>query len=346
MSATNNKAIPKYFAILIIILAGGIGLYAVFSGKSDNDLASQLGPEFEYDLSRQRQIDPSLMIGRELESKFTIPLKEPCGIAVDKEDNIYVIGETSLLIFKPAGKLQKKIDLDHEPTCLAVADDGKIYLGLTDHVEIYDPEGNRLGQWPKRHAKSVLTSIAVYKDNVFVADAGRRTVWRYDLLGQVLVMAEGIGKFVVPSPYFDLTVASDGLLRVVNPGAHRIEAYTFDGDLEFTWGQFSASVEGFCGCCNPINFALMNDDAFVTCEKGLTRVKVYDANGKFVGALAGPEQFVQHDTVCGEKGGNCNSGGLDVAVDSQQRILVVDPYTNEVRMFSLNPENNTLASHD
>ena len=67
-------------------------------------------------------------------------------------------------------------------------------------------------------------------------------------------------------------MASDGLLRVVNPGRHRIEAYTFDGDLEFSWGKVSVGIEGFCGCCNPVNFAILSDGSFITCEKGLTRV--------------------------------------------------------------------------
>ena len=43
--------------------------------------------------------------------------------------------------------------------------------------------------------------------------------------------------FVVPSPYFCVRMAPDGLLRVTNPGEHQIEAYTLDGDLETGVGQ-------------------------------------------------------------------------------------------------------------
>ena len=75
--------------------------------------------------------------------------------------------------------------------------------------------------------KAVFSSLAVYKDNVFVADAGNRIVYRYDLKGQLINLVGVKDKdnnnpgFVIPSPYFDLAVTSDGLLRVVNPGKHR-----------------------------------------------------------------------------------------------------------------------------
>jgi hypothetical protein len=57
----------------------------------------------------------------------------------------------------------------------------------------------------------------------------------------------------VPSACLDVEIAPDGLLRVNNPGRHRVETYTFDGDLELFWGRPSAAIDGFCGCCNPVN---------------------------------------------------------------------------------------------
>jgi hypothetical protein len=148
--------------------------------------------------------------------------------------------------------------------------------------------------------------------------------------------------FVIPSPYFDLAVASDGLLRVTNPGRHRIEAYTFEGDLEFWWGEFSSRLEGFCGCCNPVNFAILPDDSFVTCEKGLVRVKIYNHKGNFVGVVAGPEQLVEGGASrvsefgagSGSREAGARAGGFDVAVDSRGRIFVLDTIKNVVRIFA------------
>jgi hypothetical protein len=83
------------------------------------------------------------------------------------------------------------------------------------------------------------------------------------------------------------------------------------------------AMEGFCGCCNPSNFAFVNDSLFVTSEKGIERIKVYNADGSFLCIVATPDQF--------EEG----TKGLDLAVDKQNRILVLDPTKMLIRIFEL-----------
>ena len=151
-----------------------------------------------------------------------------------------------------------------------------MYVGMRDHVEVFDADGSRESVWDRPPANAPCsTSIAVAEEDVFVADAGALVVWHYDLDGKLL---GSIGKrdpsrgdsaaLIVPSPYFDVAVAPDGLLRVANPGMHRIEAFTFDGHLEFSWGKRGLGVEAFCGCCNPSNIAILPDGRVVTAEKG------------------------------------------------------------------------------
>ena len=117
------------------------------------------------------------------------------------------------------------------------------------------------------------------------------------------------------------------------PGMHRIEAYTFDGNLEFWWGEFSSKVEGFCGCCNPVNFVILEDESFVTCEKGLKRVKIYDPEGAFVGVVATPEQLGGIARIC-VLPEECQTGGFDLSVDDKGRIFILDTVKNIVRIFS------------
>jgi hypothetical protein len=145
--------------------------------------------------------------------------------------------------------------------------------------------------------------------------------------------ARNISGFVIPSPYFEVAVAADGLLRVNNPGTHRIEAFTAKGDLEFGWGQFGNEIDGFTGCCNPISFAIMPDGRFVTCEKGLVRVKVYDADGTFSSVVAGPQQLADGACLICESPDQCQDGGFDVAVDKDNRVYVLDTVKNEIRVF-------------
>ena len=105
---------------------------------------------------------------------------------------------------------------------------------------------------------------------MFVADAGNRIVWRYDLSGKLKGRigepnkAQNYPGFLVTNHYFPLALGADGLLYVVNPRALRVEGFTFGGDLEFSWGKGSAGVEGFFGCCNPACLAAMPDGRFVT----------------------------------------------------------------------------------
>jgi hypothetical protein len=186
-----------------------------------------------------------------------------------------------------------------------------------------------------------LTSIAASEEDVFVADAGNRVVVRYDRDGNVVAQigkkdpAKNAPGFVIPSGYFDLAVSGDGLLRVVNPGKLRVDAYTFDGYFEFSWGHRSVEIDGFCGCCNPVNIAVLPDGGFVTCEKGLVRVKTYDSQGEFQSVVAGPAQLVRDGDVrvC-DLPEECQAGGFDVAVDAAGRIYVLDTIKNVVRIFT------------
>ncbi|MCK5001074.1 MAG: hypothetical protein KAS23_16135, partial [Anaerohalosphaera sp.] len=73
---------------------------------------------------------------------------------------------------------------------------------------------------------------------------------------------------------------------------------------------------------------------FITCEKGLDRVKVYGADEKFVGVVAGPEQLIGkgNAAVC-QTPAQCQSGGFDVAVDAAGKVYVLDTIKNVVRIF-------------
>ncbi len=325
---------------LLIVLAMVVAVVALLRADFTGQEGSGLSSEFTYSLAQMGKIDPKLILYQESAEPIPTGFETARALALGPEDKLYVAGDKAIHIFDQTRTLLRKIDLDAQPTCLTVAPDGTIYVGLKDHLELYDSAGKKLAGWAGLGQNAVLTSIAVLPPDVYVADAGNRVVIRYDTSGQLLNRIgkkdtqRGIGGFVIPSPNFDLAMADDGLLRVVNPGKHRIEAYTPDGDLEFYWGDYSMRIQGFSGCCNPMNFTLLTDGSFVTSEKGLTRVKIYDRDGKFVGVVAGPEQLVGrgNSAVCSNVA-ECQEGSFDVAVDSAGRILVLDTHRNDVRIF-------------
>jgi sugar lactone lactonase YvrE len=195
-----------------------------------------------------------------------------------------------------------------------------VYLGVGEHVEVHSPSGERRATWTGLGENAVITSIAVGEKDVFVADYGGRLVWRFDRSGKLLGKI-GEERLVIPSPYFDVAIAPDGALWAANTGKRRMERFSLDGRLEESWGKASMEIGGFSGCCNPSHFAIRKDGSFVTSEKGLERIKVYGPHGKFVCVVAAPDDFVE-GTV-----------GIDVAVDSAGRVLVLDPKARKVRIF-------------
>jgi hypothetical protein len=335
--------------VLVAVVVGGVALWRAGLWAARSGGGSQ---RFDYDLAEYRKIDPALIkYGESL--TFAVPLKVPRAIATGPEDRVYVAGDKAIVVFDAHGAKQTQIDLDDSPRCLAVvatedAPAGLVLVGMKEHVEVYDAQGARQASWSSLGNKALLTSIAATPADVVLADAGNRIVWHCDRSGKVL---RAIGKrdperhisgFVIPSPYFDVALSPDGLVRVANPGAHRVEGYTMDGDLEVVWGKASLAIDGFCGCCNPANFTLLADGSFVTVEKGLPRVKVYNPEGQLVAVVAGPEQLGPRATLTEKAGADQHLTVFDVAADSRGRVLVLDPSSACVRVFE--PREGTGAT--
>jgi hypothetical protein len=293
-----------------------------------------LGPEFTYDISHLQKTDPQLVL-YELTAKFATGLKELRAIAVLAEEKIWTGGDQRLVLLDRNGNQVKTVSLAGSVRCLAVSPDQTLYAGLTDRICVLDSVGTLKQTWPSLGPKTVVTSLAVGDDQVFVADAGNRVVHRFNRAGKPIKVLgkkdldRNIPGLIVPSPYLDIALGPEGLLWVANPGRHTMEAYTFDGDIELSWGEFSNGIRGFCGCCNPVHFARLPDGRFVTSEKGLTRVKIYSAKGEFIGVVAGPEEFPQY-----RDNPQVKPVGLEVAADAQGRVFVADFLSGDLRIYS------------
>lgn len=315
-------------------LAGAGG--ALIALKSSTEANSGKANPWAYDLSAFQKTDPKL-IAFEQVNRFRIGRSSPRCIALAGE-RLFVAAGKYITQFALDGTQRSEIALASEPRSLAV-DAELIYAGLREHIEVYNIKGQRRATWESPGKKAYFTGLAIGKNDLFVADAGNRVVLRFDRSGQLLSRIgernkeRNIPGFIVPSPFFDVELARDGLLRVTNPGRHRVEAYTIDGHFELAWGRAGAAIENFCGCCNPINLALLPDGRYVTFEKGLPRVKVYSADGVFESVVAGVESFAENAKVCGPN--DCTLGGLDGVVDAQGRIYILDLVSNEVRVMGV-----------
>jgi len=341
MNRLSAAANVKILVGALIALATVVAAISVVRLDTFGSRGNSIGRKFIDDITELARIDPNLILYEESSVRISTGFAQSQAIAVDSEGRIYVVGDNAVRVFAPNGDTANEISLSQTALCVEPGDDGRMYLGTNDHVEVYDANGQRIATWESLGANAFVTAIAVSGDNVFVADAGNRIVVRYDLSGRIVNrigekdLERNVPGFVIPSPYFDLAVTRDGLLRVVNPGRLRVEAYTFEGDFEFSWGESSAAVKGFCGCCNPADFAVLPDGGFVTSEKGLARVKVYDSQGTFVGVVAGPDQLLEGGApYIAELPERQRVGGFDVAVDPKGRILVLDRAKNAVRFYT------------
>jgi hypothetical protein len=339
----------------VLLLAVGVGVVAALRIDWRGERGGGLPPIFDYQV-RSAPIDPALLRYRPA-GELRLGLAEPRAIAVGPGDALYVAGDQTVQVFEagwPAGaRPARQVALAGPPRCLAVAPashafPGRLYVGLRDHVEVFDPQLKRLAVWESWGERAVLTSLALAEHDVLAADAGNRVVLRLDPSGKLLGRigrpdpSRRIPGLVLPSPYCDVAVGSDELLRVANTGCHRIEVYTLEGELECSWGQPASGVEGFCGCCNPVHFAILPDGRVATAEKGIPRVKVYSADGKLEAVVAGPEVF---EEGIGDRGQGTGVRSLDsvpasrspvaaVAADSRGRVLILDPHRRCVRVFA------------
>lgn len=304
-----------------------------------------LGDEFTYDVARFQTSDPALLRYDEV-IRFPAGLERARNVAAAADGAIFVCGTGGIRKFSANGEAILSIPLEQPVYAIAIRPSGEILAGQAGKIVVFDASGSKLAVWSDLPEGLLPTSIAVAGEKFFIADAGNRVLLELDAAGRKTGVIgardpeRNIRGFMVPSPYFCVRMAPDGLLRVTNPGEHQIEAYTLDGDLEAAWGKASFSVEGFCGCCNPVSFDIFPDGGFVTCEKGLPRVKLYDSHGKFTGLVAGPEAFPEYLKAANAGTPHSLGSGIYAAIDPQGRVLVLDVVGGDVRIMKRKDPNH------
>lgn len=313
---------------LIIILALLLILTAAFFMVRDFFFTADKneGNPYAYELDEFKQVDDSVLCYREV-AQMKSGMDKVKGVAVDDKDRIYMAGANKVIIYDHTGALVQDFKPGVEANCIAVGPEGEIYLGVSDHIEVYDFSGNLQAKWESPNDRALFTSIAVDDASVFCADAGNKLVRQYTRNGELV---REIGRrnreagdpgFIIPSPYFDVLLGREGELWVVNPGMHTLQSYNSSGEMVSSWKRTSMQLDGFSGCCNPSHIAMLSNGSFVTSEKGIERVKIHRPSGDFECVVAGPDQF-EAGTV-----------GLDLAVDSNDRIYVLDPREKLVRIY-------------
>ena len=314
----------KLINIVLIVVAVAI---AAIIGRDfiSNRAGKTVKNPYELDLSQFTKVDTSEILYKEVKA-IQLNAKKVGAISI-YNDTIYVTADSTILLLNTDGLILKKIAIPTQATALAV--DDVIWVASKNRVLKLGKTGDVLADWPELGPRSVVTSLVVHQNHLYLADAGNRVVLDFTKNGEIAQKLgerseeKGLEGFTVPSPYFDVAISEEGYLWAVDPGRHSLINFNADGSLRTSWQHSSANTEGFSGCCNPAHMCLMEGDRFVTSEKGIVRVKIYDQHGKYLGVVAAPNQFDEY------------SEAPDVCVDSEGRVLLLDFNRKQIRFFQL-----------
>lgn len=339
-------------AIGLLLLGAVVAIIVtLLNRESGSERDARTGANYLEQARGASAIDPELIAWEESIEPIDVPMDFPVAIAVASDAKrgshpawIYVAGDRLLrlnpdrsapsdLMFsdsrsEPVDEPYRGIAVYNNELVVAITAYGMDLFGFSSEAGVepscrkntgwsYSPEWTDVG----------FSAVEIQEGVAYVADALSRRVFRHQIIphkDEPEVQAEG---FNVPST-MDLTVNADGELVTVDPGRHLVQVRDAYGDVVRSFGENGTRIDQFHGCCNPIAIALLSDGRWVTGEKGLgvTRVKVYSADGEFESVVAGPDAFDEP-----------KSGPpivIDVAVDSKDRILVLDPVRKQVRTFT------------
>lgn len=322
-----------------LVFVGGVGLGLVVSGsrtggeESEPALPSALSlgesDPLNEALVAYQQVDPEQVL-YQLDHTVQLEVDELHGLDVDSRSRILVGTTGALLRLSPDGSSREIFSLPATPTCLRAMPEAQMLVGLKSRVLWLDSRGCVVRQSPSLGEKAWLTAVEASVDRWFAADFGQRVVHVMDSHGALLFQ---VGKhkpfeenpgFLVPSPLFDLCMASDGFLRVVNPGRLRIESYSTEGRWESAWGTSGMDAASFCGCCNPAHIDLFPDGRVLTMEKGLNRVKVYAPDGRFLGFVCPPLDLAS---------GTHSRAVPEVSAGQDGRVVMLDSARRQIHFF-------------
>jgi hypothetical protein len=331
MTSRNSRSgVARANAPIALLLLGAVVaiVVTVLNREPRESRDTRTGARYAEEARKATAIDPALVSWEEKVAPRDIPMDHPVAIAVGPGDAIHIVGNR-LVILEPDGSLRHRSEeLEEAYRAVAVNDEGHIFAAASGHVDRLEFHGSELKVSQSFQLPLIevgLASIALGREGVFVADAvGRRILRIPPGENEFEPYADG---FNVPS-VMDITVTPGGDLVTVDPGRHLVQVRDAYGDVVESFGEGGNGVEKFHGCCNPAAIAILDDGRWVSAEKGMgtTRVKLYSHEGVFEGVIATPEQFdvpVNGPTVI-----------LDVAVDSRNRVLVLDPVRKQVRTFT------------
>jgi DNA-binding beta-propeller fold protein YncE len=166
--------------------------------------------------------------------------KTPTRLAIDPEDNVYVVdGRNGRLLGRaPSGRVFLDMRSLEYPVSVAVDSAGRLYVGegKRGRVDVYDPAGQPLGSLGSGEGEFVLPAfIAVHEDAaqtlVYVLDSGADVIRVYDAAsGQMRFSFGGTGAAPGQLKFPAGIALTDSKVFVVDRGNSRLQVFDLDGE--------------------------------------------------------------------------------------------------------------------
>jgi tetratricopeptide (TPR) repeat protein/sugar lactone lactonase YvrE len=267
--------------------------------------------------------------------------KEPLGVAVDSQNNVYVSDSNNHRIqkFTADGTFITKWGSQgtengqfNGPEGIAVDSQNNVYVSDasafsgSDHIQKFTADGTFITKWGFRGTENgrfmapVGTAIDS-ENNVYVADSGNNLIQKFTADGTFITKwgfwGTENGQFKTPS---SVAVDSQNNVYVADSGNNRIQKFDSDGKYIAGWGS-KGTGEGQFIAADRV--AIDSSSNVYVADWSNDNIQKFTADGTFITKWGSP----------GTENGQFNSPS-GVAVDSQNNVYVADYDNDRIQVFA------------
>ncbi len=266
----------------------------------------------------------------------------PTGVAVDKDGNVYVAGQQTIVKYTRDGTYVFHIEnipnslgdfyfSSHEMN-VAVDDSGYIYVSLSEDYMVvkFDPQGNYVSKWDSWNGGADRfnqpAGIAIDdSENVYVCDSGNHRIVKFDSAGNYL-LTWGInggdnGEFNWP---IDIAIFESANIYIADQHNHRVQVFNSAGDYQSQWGGWGIEAGKFR---NFQGIAVDFEGNVYTVDPGNNhRITKFSSTGSLIatsGPSLGPWGGYGYDDYHFHE-------PRDVEVDYSGNVIIVDQNNNRI----------------
>jgi len=261
---------------------------------------------------------------------------QPFGIALDGQNNFYVVNISDISIKKfdatgrivpgwgDAGREFRKVKA---PAGIAVDSMGAVYVTdiKTDSVFIFSKTGAYVKRWDRSSGgqKIFNTPVGIAVDragDIYVADSGSHRIMKFSAAGVLKKtwgkQGTGIGEFVNP-----VSIALNQKNEVFVLDKSRVQKFTSDGQF---LGLFGREGKGDGEFSRPLSLFLDAMNYVYVADSANHRIQKFNPDGVFVTKWG----------VQGEEDGQLNYP-VGIVIDGEGRIFVVERDNKRIQEFGI-----------